>query len=743
MLGLARRRFMPGASSNSRKAALKLSYRRFSKSIRSSCIGNVGGGDSPSGGVTIINSLTGEPRMLLQDTATGEQEAPLTWYACGPTVYDDAHIGHARTYVTFDIILRILTDYLNIDVEYAMGITDIDDKIIKRASENNEHPFALARRFESRFFEDMHTLNVREPMAKLRVTEHIEQITDFITQIIDNGYAYEANGDVYFDVSKFETRYNYSNFRQLPDAKSWSPGEGEEGLGNKKHPFDFALWKAQKEGVDHPLYVWDSPWGVGRPGWHIECSAMSHHLFGEELSIHTGGVDLQFPHHNNEIAQCQAYMCGCSDAKGGRGEENVPPPLNTVLQEAATPNTSSFKWGQVWMHTGHLNIEGLKMSKSLKNFITIRQFLNDFAGDELRMYCLLHHYASKLDFTNNGLLQARSVLNKFKELRDKVLYETNRIHNQTPEGSSTKDTVAIDSDVLQLSPTWKSGMLLQRKLVRCRKDVRKRLMDNFDTPAAMALLQQLATDTQRHMQTMHTRGDVNETLGSLNAILAVWQYLEDILTVLGLTAFTKQSSLSSSHSTRDKHYGDAAETHANLSVEEKVNLLCTSIAQCRMDVRSKAIEARDEKCISQMEAHPVLQWSDEARDVILPSLGKRLNDMPDGSFRLSEWPLREQEQLRKRKEEEEKKKQEMERLAAEKAKKALIPPAEMFLGDDRYSKYDDEGVPTHDKEGEPLSKSARKKLLKMHGAQKKKYEKAMKATTAASQMNECWQDSDK
>jgi cysteinyl-tRNA synthetase len=229
---------------------------------------------------------------------------------CGPTVYDSAHLGHARTYLTFDIIRRILSNYFHYDVNLCMNITDIDDKIIQRSNEQKKNFSEFARYWEDSFFKDMRALNVMYPNYITRVSEYIPEIIAFIEVIIKNGYAYEKNGSVYFDIEAYKKgKHLYAklvpqdknqNLEELQEAEG---ALSKDNTGEKKNKGDFALWKTSKK--DEPF--WDSPWGKGRPGWHIECSVMSFSVFGQSLDIHSGGIDLKFPHHDNEIAQTEAH----------------------------------------------------------------------------------------------------------------------------------------------------------------------------------------------------------------------------------------------------------------------------------------------------------------------------------------------------------------------------------------------------------------------------------------------------
>ena len=261
----------------------------------------------------VVNSVTKEKEIFVPVSGTKE----VTWYMCGPTVYDHSHMGHAKTYICFDYIHRIMTDYFGYDVKLCMNITDLDDKIIIRANENKEDFDALSRRFETEFFKDCERLNIRLPTVITRVTEYVPEICDFISGIIKNGYAYESNGSVYFDVVKYSNTEGHSYAKLEPtnvnnmDLIAEGEGKltGDNVVSEKRNERDFALWKKSKPGEPE----WKSPWGPGRPGWHIECSAMAGEIFtGYPIDVHSGGLDLKFPHHDNEIAQSEGYYdCDC------------------------------------------------------------------------------------------------------------------------------------------------------------------------------------------------------------------------------------------------------------------------------------------------------------------------------------------------------------------------------------------------------------------------------------------------
>lgn len=293
-------------------------------------------------------------------------------FVCGPTVYDYSHIGHARTYISFDVIVRYLK-HEGYSVFYLQNITDIDDKIIKRAKENNEDPLELSHRFEKEYLKDMETLNVSNVNFYARATEHMNEIINQIQDLIDKGYAYDTETGVYFDVSKFEDFGKLSN-RNLDDLQNTRIQIDS----TKKDPKDFALWKKQNE---QPY--WESPWGNGRPGWHIEDTAITEAYFGPQYDIHGGGLDLIFPHHDAEIAQMEASS----------GKEPLV---------------------EYWMHTGFLNVSGEKMSKSLGNFITIKELLELVTPEVYRFFVLSTHYRSPIDFSEDTLKQAENSLKRIQ-----------------------------------------------------------------------------------------------------------------------------------------------------------------------------------------------------------------------------------------------------------------------------------------------------------------------------------------
>lgn len=316
----------------------------------------------------IYNDLTNK-KELFQPIQPGK----VSMYVCGMTVYDYCHLGHARMIVVFDVVYRYLLAK-GYDVSYIRNITDIDDKIINRANENGEPFTELTQRFIDAMHEDMDGLQVLRPTAEPRATGHMDEILTMIEKLIANEHAYVAdNGDVYYSVTSFPG-YGKLSGKSIDDLQAGArvtPGE------QKRNPLDFALWKSTKP--DEP--AWDSPWGKGRPGWHIECSAMSTTALGDTFDIHGGGADLTFPHHENEIAQ----------SEGATGHHFV----------------------NYWMHNGFVRVNDEKMSKSLGNFFTIREILLHFRAEEIRYFILTSQYRSQLNYDEEHLINARGALNRF------------------------------------------------------------------------------------------------------------------------------------------------------------------------------------------------------------------------------------------------------------------------------------------------------------------------------------------
>lgn len=335
----------------------------------------------------VYNSL-GKKKEHFEPLVPGK----VRMYVCGPTVYDSCHIGHARSVIVFDVIVRYLKAK-GFDVTYVRNFTDVDDKIIDKANQLGIDSQEVAERFIKEFNEDMDALNVERANIEPKATEHISQIIQFIERLIEKGFAYRINGDVYYSVEKFK-EYGKLSGRRLEDMEAGARVEIDE---RKHNPFDFVLWKSSKPGEP----AWESPWGKGRPGWHIECSAMSNEYLGETFDIHGGGKDLNFPHHENEIAQSEAIF----------GKPFV----------------------KYWIHNGFVNIDQEKMSKSLGNFLMIKDVIKTYHPEVVRLFLLSNHYRSPIDFTDQAMDEARSGLDKIYAFLERAEEKIGLISDQDVE----------------------------------------------------------------------------------------------------------------------------------------------------------------------------------------------------------------------------------------------------------------------------------------------------------------------
>jgi cysteinyl-tRNA synthetase len=379
--------------------------------------------------LTIYNTLTGKKEPF-------QSLVPKTvrMYVCGVTVYDYCHIGHARSALVFDVIRRYL-EFSGYQVDFVKNFTDVDDKIIKRANEQGVSCDTITAKYIQAYYEDMGKLGIRQASIEPKATEHMADIIRLTESLIAKGLAYQVDGDVYFEVAKY-SGYGRLSKRRLDDMQAGARVDVDE---RKRNPMDFALWKSSKP--DEPS--WDSPWGSGRPGWHIECSAMSMKHLGETFDIHGGGMDLIFPHHENEIAQ----SCGAT------GKE----------------------FARYWIHNGFVQINQEKMSKSLGNFFTIREIFEKEksqwpeaeTGEMLRYFLLGTHYRSPLDFSDQSLNEAKNATNGFYDL-------FTRLHESEDRATADKRLMAA---------------IAERKVA-----FRDAMDDDFNTPVAIAVLQRLKSD---------------------------------------------------------------------------------------------------------------------------------------------------------------------------------------------------------------------------------------------------------
>lgn len=301
-------------------------------------------------------------------------------YVCGPTVYNFFHLGNARPFVVFDTLRRYM-EYRGMKVNFVQNFTDVDDKIINRAKEEGLTPHEISEKYIAEYFKDTKALNVREATVHPKVTENMDYIIKFVKDLIDKGYAYEVDGDVYYRARKFDG-YGKLSHQNIDELEAGARIMIEE---KKEEPLDFALWKARK---DESEIAWESPWGMGRPGWHIECSTMSKRFLGDTLDIHAGGQDLQFPHHENEIAQSEAHN-GCTFAN-------------------------------YWMHNGYITIDKKKMSKSEGNFFTVREILDQYSGEVIRFFLLSGHYRNPINFSKELMEQAKHSLARMQNAEESL-----------------------------------------------------------------------------------------------------------------------------------------------------------------------------------------------------------------------------------------------------------------------------------------------------------------------------------
>ncbi len=337
----------------------------------------------------IYNTLTREKQELKT-----VKEGEVGIYACGPTVYNFIHIGNARPLCVFDVLRRYL-EWRGYKVNFVQNFTDIDDKLIKKANEEGITVPEVAERYIGEFWTDVKGMNIREATVHPRATENIDAIQEIITKLVERGYAYEANGDVYFRAKRFN-QYGKLSHQPLEDLEAGARIDIAE---HKENPMDFALWKGTKPGEPS----WPSPWGDGRPGWHIECSAMSQRFIGETIDIHCGGQDLIFPHHENEIAQSEA--------------------------------ASGKDFAHYWMHNGYINVDNRKMSKSLNNFFTVREVATVYGYEPIRYLMISSHYRSPINYSAEIIEQSKNALDRLYNCRENLEFRM----KSAPSGEKTVD----------------------------------------------------------------------------------------------------------------------------------------------------------------------------------------------------------------------------------------------------------------------------------------------------------------
>ncbi|KAK8869958.1 cysteine-tRNA ligase [Kwoniella newhampshirensis] len=757
----------------------------------------------------VYNSLTRNKDEFIP--TKGRQ---VDWYNCGPTVYDSSHMGHARNYLTQDIVRRILRDYFGYDVNFVMNITDIDDKIILRARESylltqnitsnpaltpqllsstqeaftrflnlklikslpspveapsspnatsfdhfetiltrdksdatwaksardKDEKFGLyltslskardayriaeqrletaevggdgvrdlvegasdvlgpylgdtlgdtisdpisvsrqlASHWEAKFFEDMGRLHILAPDTITRVSEYVPEIVSFVQRIVDNGFAYEGGGSVWFDVAKFEGaegngfRHEYAKLQpgSKGNKKLLDEGEGAlTGSQGKKQAADFALWKAKSKPGEP---AWPSPWGEGRPGWHIECSVMASEVLGSGMDIHSGGVDLMFPHHDNELAQAEAYH-GCR------------------------------QWVNYFLHTGHLHIEGLKMSKSLKNFITIEEALREYSARQLRLAFMLQTWSAKLDFKKDLIIDTKSKEETFDNFFTNVRARIN-----------DAASIGVNTDGKHHYDELEKG--LEADLHNAQYDFRAALCDSFNTPAALQVLLDLIAKVNIYLS---TRGREY----NIAPVVNIAQWITRMLKMFGLGEGGPVSDASAIGWGKEGDEGAAAG-----DFESKLDPYLRAISSFRDEIRRLAIASSSPS--------EILALCDRFRDNDLVNLGVQLDDGQgaDGGalYKLVDPSILIRAREEKAQAAADKAAKKAANAAATEAKrianleKGKASPGEMFrppnVAEGVYTAWDEQGLPTRDGEGKELSKGAQKKCAKEWKIQEKAHE---------------------
>jgi len=483
--------------------------------------------------------------LRLYNTLSGKKEefqplepGKVSMYVCGVTVYDYCHIGHARANIVFDIVYRYLR-YAGYDVTYVRNYTDVDDKIINRANERGISSRELSEEFIRAFDEDMAALNLDLPTHQPKATEYIDEIIALAQTLIDKGLAYASGGDVYYSVEKFPSYLKLSkrNMDEMQAGARIAPGE------QKRNPMDFALWKAAKPGEPS----WESPWGPGRPGWHIECSAMSSSLLGATFDIHGGGRDLIFPHHENEIAQ----------SEGASGKPFV----------------------KYWLHNGFVNVNQEKMSKSLGNFFTIRDILKTFDPEVVRFFILTAHYRSPIDFSDQNLEDAKAGLTRFYEALQAA--EKTLTQHQVPDHANCP---TINDDEREVYDLFEA---LEDRFTEA-------MDDDFNTAAAIGHL----FDGVRALNRLVARGDFENCPLSLKVMREGVALLKTLGAVLGILNSEPTAWLEGQKSAGLAESGVSAEEIETLIAERQQARKDRNFAradQIRDELAARGIELLDSK----------------------------------------------------------------------------------------------------------------------------------------------------
>ena len=416
--------------------------------------------------------------MKLYNTLTQKKEAfvpieegKVRMYSCGPTVYNYFHIGNARPFIVFDVLRRFL-EYIGYDVKFVQNFTDVDDKIINRSIEEGITAAEVADKYIAEYFKDADALGIRRADVHPRVSDHMPEIIEMIKELEARGLAYNVDGNVYYQVDHFHD-YGKLSKQSIDDLKSGARIDVND---EKRSPLDFALWKKKKDGEPY----WESPWGQGRPGWHIECSAMSRKHLGESIDIHGGGQDLIVPHHENEIAQSEG-SCGC-------------------------------KFANYWVHNGYININNEKMSKSKGNFFTVRDIAKHYDLEVVRMFMLMAHYRSPVNFSDELLGQAQNALERLYNAKYQMEY---LLENNKSEAASEDEKTWMDN------------------LAQYKKGFIDAMNDDLNTADAIAAIFELVRDTNSNLSEASSR----------EAVKAALDLFKELTGVIGLAAKEKETDL--------------------------------------------------------------------------------------------------------------------------------------------------------------------------------------------------------
>lgn len=461
--------------------------------------------------VYLINSLSKNKDK--KELFEPEDRNNVKIYICGPTVYDSPHIGHARTYISFDILRRVLEEYFKYNMTLVMNITNIDDKIITRAQERNMEALELADIYEREFFDALDLFKIKRPNFITRVDQYVPHIIKYIEDLVEHKLAYEVNGSVYFDLNEYKKHRKY-NLLRPETKKDETVLEGEVVNADlKKTDGDFVLWKASKAGE----IKYDSPWGEGRPGWHIECSVMASSILGETLDIHAGGVDLAFPHHENEIAQCQAkHLC----------ESN--------FKQEASENSNT--WCKYFFHTGHLNIDGRKMLKSLKNFLTIKDILEVYEPETLRILFLQHTWNAPMNYDEDQLKRAETMRKKIFNFiytvegtlsAQKLAYKISR---SSADGNTKTDSNSSSNNSLKYSrAATEKDLEIYDSYIKTKAAVDAHLRNNVNFSEAFLEINNLITVVNSNIEEL-----------SYDILNTVLEYVKRMFGIFGLSVHNKE-----------------------------------------------------------------------------------------------------------------------------------------------------------------------------------------------------------